>query len=61
MLSKTEVINNTSKVSKTSNSDAEEFKKRMLEWNNPVEFVNNMYGCHPDDNNSDYFKVIFAK
>ena len=35
------------------------FKKRMLEWPNPVEYVNNMYGCHPDDD--EYFKVIFAK
>jgi hypothetical protein len=61
MLSETEVKINTSEVSETSNSSAEEFKKRMLEWNNPVEFVNNMYGCHPDDNNSDYFKVVFSK
>ena len=37
------------------------FKKRMLEWPNPVEYVNNMYGSHPDDDDSEYFKVIFAK
>ena len=37
------------------------FKKRMLEWPNPVEYVNNMYGCHPDDKNTDYFKVVFGK
>jgi len=37
------------------------FKKRMLEWNNPVEYVNNMYGSHPDDYNNEYFKVIFAE
>lgn len=37
------------------------FKKRMLEWPNPVEYVNNMYGCHPDSDDSEYFKVIFAK
>ena len=37
------------------------FKKRMLEWPNPVEYVNNMYGCHPDDDDNEYFKVIFAK
>ena len=30
------------------------FKKRMLEWPNPVEYVNNMYGCHPDDDKNDY-------
>jgi len=37
------------------------FKKRMLEWPNPVEYVNNMYGCHPDDDDNEYFRVIFAK
>jgi hypothetical protein len=41
----------------------QEYKKRMLIWNNPVEFVNNMYGSHPDDNGDDdrpdYFKKIF--
>lgn len=37
------------------------FKKRMLEWPNPVEYVNNMYGCHPDNDDNEYFKVIFAK
>jgi|APSaa5957512576_1039674.scaffolds.fasta_scaffold375090_1 hypothetical protein len=42
-------------------SMAQIFKKRMLEWSNPVEYVNNMYGCHPDDENNDYFKVVFAK
>lgn len=37
-----------------------EFKKRMLEWPNPVEYVNNMYGCHTDDDDNEYFKVVFA-
>jgi len=37
------------------------FKRRMLEWPNPVEYVNNMYGCHPGDDNSDYFKTVFGK
>ena len=37
------------------------FKKRMLEWPNPVEYVNNMYGCHPDNDDNEYFQVIFAK
>ena len=27
----------------------------------PVEYVNNMYGCHPDDDDNEYFKTIFAK
>lgn len=35
------------------------FKRRMLEWSNPIEYVNNMYGCHPRDGNIDYFKKIF--
>jgi hypothetical protein len=35
------------------------FKRRMLEWSNPVEYVNNMYGCHPGDNGSDYFHSVF--
>ena len=37
------------------------FKKRMLEWPNPVEYVNNMYGCHPDDDGNEYFEKVFAK
>jgi hypothetical protein len=43
------------------NSDVEKFKERMLSWTNPVEFVNNMYGSHPDDDGSDYFNQIFTK
>lgn len=39
--------------------EVDEFKRRMLAWSNPVEFVNNMYGCHPDDEGSSYFKKIF--
>lgn len=45
----------------TENPDAIEFKKRMLEWPNPVEYVNNMYGCHPRDGNMEYFKEVFGK
>ena len=37
------------------------FKARMLEYENPVEFVNNMYGCHPDGNGGDYFNTIYGK
>lgn len=37
-----------------------EFKKRMLAWPNPVEFVNNMYGCHPDGGGNEYFKEVFS-
>lgn len=46
-------------------TDSEEavlkFKKRMLQWPNPVEYVNNMYGCHPDHSGTDYFRKVFAK
>jgi len=35
------------------------FKKRMLEWPNPVEYVNNMYGCHPEGEHMEYFKKVF--
>jgi hypothetical protein len=35
------------------------FKKRMLTWGNPVEYVNNMYGCHPDPKKADYFDKIY--
>ena len=44
-----------------SESNVLKFKERMLKWANPVEFVNNMYGCHPDDKSNDYFKTIFAE
>jgi len=44
-----------------SKSDVVKFKRRMLEWPNPVEFVNNMYGCHPDDDNNEYFKKVFSE
>ena len=37
------------------------FKKRMLQWANPVEYVNNMYGCHPGDGDNDYFHEVFSE
>lgn len=37
------------------------FKRRMLGWANPVEFVNNMYGSHPDDRDNEYFKEVFGE
>lgn len=37
------------------------YKKRMLEWPNPVEFVNNMYACHPGEDGSDYFETVFGE
>jgi len=46
-----------------SDNDVLKFKSRMLRWTNPVEYVNNMYGCHPgdDDDDGEYFKVVFRK
>ena len=38
---------------------AQQHKERMLRYRNPVEFVNNMYGCHPNDGSGDYFQVIY--
>ena len=52
---------NLSKIfEKELNLHALEFKKKMLEWPNPVEFVNNMYGCHPSHKGSNYFTVCFS-
>jgi len=36
------------------------FKRRMLQWSNPVEYVNNMYGAHPDGD-GDYFSSVFGE
>jgi hypothetical protein len=35
------------------------FKKRMLVWDSPVEYVNNMYGCHANEARLEYFKTVF--
>jgi len=43
-----------------NNPTVEEAKRRMLEWRNPVEYVNNMYGCHPGDGDSEYFQTVFG-
>lgn len=43
-------------------NQVDEFKRRMLEWKNPVEFVNNMYSCHPgpkEGGEVDYFEEVF--
>ncbi|MFA4960163.1 MAG: hypothetical protein WC548_00705 [Candidatus Pacearchaeota archaeon] len=34
--------------------------RRMAEFPNPVELVNNMYGCHPDPNGNGYFSRVYA-
>lgn len=47
---------------KTSANQVDVFKERMLKWNNPVEFVNNMYGCHPDDEDDrEYFEFVYKR
>jgi len=38
---------------------AQAFKKKLLEYQNPVEFVNNMYGCHPDEVGGNYFQTVY--
>lgn len=35
--------------------------EKMALYKNPVELVNNMYGCHPDRKGSDYFARIYRK
>jgi len=42
-----------------SDQAAREIRRRMLVWPNPVDFVNNMYGCHPGED-GDYFDVVFG-
>jgi hypothetical protein len=44
-----------------TNSEVLEFKKRMLVWDSPVEYVNNMYGSHPDESQMEYFDKIYEK
>ncbi len=45
---------------KASANQVDVFKERMLRWNNPVEFVNNMYGCHPDnEDDREYFEYVY--
>ncbi|MFC1648827.1 hypothetical protein ACFL1B_05195 [Nanoarchaeota archaeon] len=39
---------------------AKEFKERMFRHPNPVEYVNNMYGCHPGDGGVGYFQNIYG-
>ena len=47
---------------KTTTSQVDVFKGRMLKWNNPVEFVNNMYGCHPDEEDDrEYFEFVYKR
>ncbi len=38
----------------------DETVKRIGEFENPVELVNNMYGCHPDSQGKGYFDNIYG-
>lgn len=51
----------TKKKKKISNKERVKlYKKRILLWYNPVEYVNNMYGSHPDEREGvEYFQEIF--
>ena len=40
---------------------AEQCRRRMLAWPNPVEYVNDMYGCHPGEGDTEYFRTVFRK
>ena len=40
---------------------AEQSRRRMLQWPNPVEYVNNMYGCHPGEEDTEYFRKVFGE
>lgn len=62
-LEKPDVVREEPVVDTKSDNDVLKFKRRMLKWANPVEYVNNMYGCHPgdDDDDDEYFKVVFRK
>ena len=53
--------NDSNSVSREGSDRVQKFKRRMLVWANPVEFVNNMYGCHPDGDGSEYFTEVFKR
>ena len=66
--SESNLVDGPSSSTAEQTSDVLKFKKRMLQWPNPVEFVNNMYGCHPgegdgedDDPDNEYFKKVFSE
>ena len=47
------------RVSPAEVSRALQYRERIAESSNPVEFVNDMYGCHPEGNR-DYFEAVFS-
>lgn len=48
------------RVSPEEIKKAREYKEKIANHSNPVEFVNNMYGCHPDESGVPYFSAIFS-
>ena len=34
--------------------------RKIAEFPNPVELVNNMYGCHPRSEGRDYLQVVYG-
>jgi hypothetical protein len=61
MISKRVARSVNRKLAREESDHVEEFRKRILKWSNPVEFVNNMYGSHPGIDGGDYFKRVFSK
>ena len=47
------------KVPKQALDKAKAYRTKIAGWGNAVEFVNNMYGCHPGDEGEDYFRAIY--
>lgn len=57
-----EIVNAENDAWPAAESNVLIYKKRMLMWDSPVEYVNNMYGSHPNDNDGhEYFEEIFAE
>ncbi|MCK4658561.1 MAG: hypothetical protein KAV82_03480 [Phycisphaerae bacterium] len=52
---------NCSTTTEPQETSAEECRRRMLQWPNPVEYVNDMYGCHPGGGDTEYFRTVFGK
>lgn len=44
----------------TRKIELNETVERMALYGNPVELVNNMYGCHPDGNGGEYFATVYG-
>lgn len=52
----------TASQTRKAKANAQAFRRRILQWSNPVEFVNNMYGCHTGDgSDAHYFDAVFGQ